>query len=145
MRDIPQRRGPAPGGGRRRLGREKVHVGPDRTAVGVGGAASALELGAPLRKGQRCHRDVKRKRKNLQRGVDGLFWLLQSVNRESVFNMENILFFTTRRLSAFDQQGSVLVMGLIPLLEAKQARQAGVFFSLIFSVKEKLRQRREPV
>lgn len=63
MRDFPHRRGPVPGGGRRRLGREKVHVGPDRTAVGVEGAASALELGCPLRKGQRCHRDVKKKKK----------------------------------------------------------------------------------
>lgn len=79
MRDFPHRCGPVPGGGRRRLGREKVHVGPDRTAVGVEGAASALELGCPLRKGQRCHRDVKKKKekKNFQHGVDGLFWLLQ--------------------------------------------------------------------
>lgn len=75
MRDFPHRRGQVPGGGRRRLGREKVHVGPDRIAVGVEGAASALKLGSPLRKGQRCHRDVEKKK--FQHGVDGLFWLLQ--------------------------------------------------------------------
>lgn len=67
MRDFPRRCGPVPGGLTRRLGREKVHVGADRTAVGVEGAASALELGSPLKKGQRCHRAVgKTKKKNFQ-------------------------------------------------------------------------------
>lgn len=57
------------------------------------------------------------------------------MNGESVFNMENILFFATRRLSAFEQQVSVLVMSLIPLLETKQTHQA-VFLPYFFRKRE---------
>lgn len=62
MRDFPLGCGPVPGGLWRRLGREKVHVVADRTAVGVEGAASALELSPPLRKGQSRHRAVSGKK-----------------------------------------------------------------------------------
>lgn len=109
MRDFPWRCGPVPGGVTRRLGREKVHVGADRTAVGVEGAASALELGSPLKKraalSSSCREDKKKKLPILSRWfvfapAEATWW--RSAIRETVFKLENVLLF--RHLPSLTRQ-----------------------------------------